>query len=166
MTGVRAAASVAVAGLLAALLQGTGLFSLLRLPVIPDLVLVVCVYLGLRYQHPGGAVAAFLLGYLTDSLSGSVPGLNAFALSTVYLAVYLLSRRLWVERSLARVALVFLAACVKVLALGLVAAVHLVGEPLVAHLLRFGLFEAAVAAAVSPAVFAFIGWERRLLGLA
>ena len=38
----------------------------------PDLVLVLCVYLGLHEHSIAGALGAFLLGYFLDSFSGDV----------------------------------------------------------------------------------------------
>jgi len=56
----------------------TTVFPLLpRLPVVPDLILVLTVYLGLRHHGVGGAMGAFLFGYfLTRSrarCSGPTP---------------------------------------------------------------------------------------------
>lgn len=81
--------------------------------VAPDILLVVCVYLGLREHSVGGSVGAFLLGYLQDSLSGGTAGVNAFGMCLVFTLVYLTSRRLWVDNVVSRVVVVFLASLVK-----------------------------------------------------
>src|SRR5206468_5787209 len=94
---VRAGAVYAFTGALALLLQTTVLHTLTAGRVIPDLALVLCVYLGLHEHSVAGATGAFLLGYLLDSFSGSLVGLNAFAMTSVYTLVYLISRRLWMD---------------------------------------------------------------------
>lgn len=101
---------LAVAGLL---LQTTLLHGLCVGEAVPDVLLVLCVYLGLYRHTVGGAVGAFALGYLEDSASGGAIGLNASAMCLVFSLVYLTSRRLWVENPLSRVAVVFLASMVK-----------------------------------------------------
>jgi len=83
----------------------------------PDILLILCVYLGLHNHSVGGAVGAFLLGYLQDSASGSAMGLNAFAMSLVFLLVHLTCRRLWVDNVISRVVLVFLASLIKTAAI-------------------------------------------------
>ncbi|TMA79674.1 MAG: rod shape-determining protein MreD, partial [Deltaproteobacteria bacterium] len=90
---MRAGAVYAFTGALALLLQTTVLHTLTAGRVIPDLALVLCVYLGLHEHSVAGATGAFLLGYLLDSFSGSLVGLNAFAMTSVYTLVYLISRR-------------------------------------------------------------------------
>ena len=85
--------------------------------------LILCVYMGLRHQNVGGVVGAFMLGYALDAFSGTDVGLNAFAMTFVFLIVYLMSRRLWIEGGLASAVVVSAAAVVKTLALaGLAAA--------------------------------------------
>ena len=65
------------AGLAAMVVQTTVFPSVPRLPVVPDLILVLTVYLGLRHRGVGGALGAFLFGYFVDTFSGTVLGANA-----------------------------------------------------------------------------------------
>ena len=53
-------------GVLLLLLQTTFLHLLPIGPVVPDLVLVLCVYLGLHHPTVGAALGSFLLGYSID----------------------------------------------------------------------------------------------------
>ena len=62
------------------LLQTTLLHLLPISPVVPDLTLVLCVYLGLYHPTVGAALGAFLLGYSIDIVSSRIIGLNAFAM--------------------------------------------------------------------------------------
>jgi rod shape-determining protein MreD len=83
----------------------------------PDILLILCVYLGLHHHSAAGAFGAFLLGYLQDSVSGSAIGLNAFAMTLVFLLVHLTCRSLWVDNVISRVVLVFLASLIKTAAI-------------------------------------------------
>ena len=76
-----------LAGIFLVVLQTT-FFQLLPIgPVVPDLILVLCVYLGLYHPSVGAALGSFLLGYSIDTVSSPILGFNAFAMSLVYLAV-------------------------------------------------------------------------------
>ena len=78
-----------VIGLLMVLLQTTFLHFF---PLVPDLILVLCVYWGLHHPTVGAVLASFVLGYSVDVVSSPILGINAFAMSLVFLAVYLSSR--------------------------------------------------------------------------
>lgn len=157
---MRAAAALSVAALLAMVLQTTVLPAL---PVMPDLILVLAVYLGLRHRDVGGAIGAFLLGYFQDAFGGPVLGLQAFALTAVWAAVYLVAGSLWTEGGFPVIAVVLFGAVVQGLAM--MAAALLTDTPGTVwyHVVRHGLVKAVVTAAVAPMVFRFVGWEKRLL---
>jgi len=162
---VRSFIALAVAAVVAMLLQ-TAIFPAVPwLPVVPNLVLVLAVYLGARHQGVGGACGAFFLGYFLDTFSGTVLGLHTFALTAVYAMVYVIARTLWMQGGLPVVGVVFLGACVgEVAEVGLGALVA-GGASLWQHVVRYGLLEAGLTALLAPAVFAFVTRERRLLGL-
>lgn len=161
---MRSALALAVAALLAMLMQTTVLAVVPRLPVVPDLLLVLTVYLGLHHHGLGGVVGAFLLGYLLDSYSGTVLGMNAFAMTAAYAAVHLVARTVWTEGWPSTVVVVLVAAAVQQAALLVAATLVEDPAPVWQHVWRYGVWEALAAAAVAPAVFAFVAWERRLLG--
>lgn len=79
----------------------------------PDLLLVLVVYLGLKEHCVGAALAAFLIGYLLDTFSGSPVGTNALAMSIVFLFCYLASRRLWTDSVVSATLVVFLGCVLK-----------------------------------------------------
>ncbi|HEV7733229.1 MAG TPA: rod shape-determining protein MreD [Candidatus Binatia bacterium] len=162
---MRRALAIVVAAVLAMVLQTTVFPALLPTAVVPNLILVLVVYLGLQQHGVAGAAGAFLLGYFLDTFSGTLLGVNAFALTAVYMAVYLVARTLWTEGGFPAMAVVFAAACVHGVAAITITWLIEAGAPLWHHALRYGLLEAAVAAIVAPAVFAFVGWEQRLLGI-
>lgn len=128
----------------------------------PDLLLIICVYLGLHQHTVGGAFGAFSLGYLQDAFSGSAAGLNAFGMSLVFTIVYLTSRRLWVDNTISKVAVVFLASLVKTCAILALVAIFLSADGLWRTVLRYLLVEAVLAAVLSPGVFALLARTQQL----
>ncbi len=159
---MRAAVLFAVLAVTALLLQTTVLPVAAVGRATPDLLLIMCVYLGLHQHTVGGAVGAFLLGYLQDSFSGSVVGLNAFGMSLVFITVYLTSRRLWVDNTISKFVVVFLASLLKTLAILVLAAVFASVQGLWHTVLRYLLTEAILAAILSPAVFALLAQTQQL----
>ena len=73
-----------VVGIFLILLQSTFLRLLPFGPVVPDLVLILCVYLGLHHPTMGAAVGSFVLGYSIDVVSSRQLGFNAFAMTLVF----------------------------------------------------------------------------------
>ncbi len=78
-------------------------------PLCLILTLVLCVYLGLYHPTVGAALGSFLLGYSIDIVSSRIIGLNAFAMSLVFLTVYLSSRAIWLQHPLVSSLVVLLA---------------------------------------------------------
>ena len=161
---LRAAGIYVLTGTLALLLQTTVLHGLTGGRIIPDLVLILCVYLGLHEHNIGGATGAFLLGYMLDSFSGSLVGLHAFAMTTVYLMVYLVSRRLWMDNALSGVAMVFLGSVLKGLAIVVALAAYLSVDRMSFGVAQTVFAEALLAAALTPVVFGGLGWAKRVAG--
>jgi len=163
---VRAIVALASAAAVAMLLQ-TSVFPMVPgLPIVPDLVLILTVSVAVRRQSVAGAVAAFMLGYFLDTFSGTLLGLNAFALTAVYLAVGWLARHLWVRRGLPVVGVVLFGGAVRELAAVGVAALVAARAPVWQHVLAYGLTGVLASGLVAPAVFAAVAWEERLLGRA
>jgi rod shape-determining protein MreD len=140
-------------GLLMVLLQTTFLHFF---PLVPDLILVLCVYWGLHHPTVGAVLASFVLGYSVDVVSSPILGINAFAMSLVFLAVYLSSRSIWLHNHLVSAIVVLLASLVKGVALVLVSAIFLSTEGFWMGAFRYILLEALVAAVLAPFVFALL----------
>jgi len=140
-------------GLLMVLLQTTFLHFF---PLVPDLILVLCVYWSLHHPTVGAVLASFVLGYSVDVVSSPILGINAFAMSLVFLTVYLSSRSIWLHNHLVSAVVVLLASLVKGIALVLVSAIFLSTEGFWVGALRYILLEALVAALLAPLVFAFL----------
>ncbi len=138
------------------LLQTTLLHLLPISPVVPDLTLVLCVYLGLYHPTVGAALGAFLLGYSIDIVSSRIIGLNAFAMSLVFLTVYLSSRAIWLQNPLVTSFVVLLASLVKGVALVLVSALFVSIEGFWIGAGWYIIKEALLAALLAPIVFALL----------
>ena len=140
-------------GLLMVLLQST---FLQLFPVVPDLVLILCVYWGLHQPTAGAVLGSFALGYSLDVVSSPILGLNAFAMSVVFLTVYLSSRSIWMHNPFASTLVVLLAALVKGAALVVAWAIFLTTEGFWTGAVRYIIMEALVAAVIAPLVFALL----------
>jgi rod shape-determining protein MreD len=147
-------------GLLMVLLQTTFLHFV---PVVPDLILVLCVYWGLHHPTVGAVLGSFVLGYAVDVVSSPLLGINAFAMSLVFLAVYLTSRSIWLHNHLVSAIVVLLASLVKGVALVLVSAIFLSTEGFWMGAIRYIMMEALVAALLAPFVFALLRRGQRYL---
>ena len=163
---MRSFVALAAASVVAMLLQTTVFRWLPLLPVVPNLVLVLGVYLGSRHHSVAGVCGAFLLGYFLDTFSGTLLGANAFAFTAVYAAVYLVARQVWMERGLPVMAVVFFGAWVRTLAAAGLAGLVASPGPLWQDVGRYALLDAGFAAVLAPVVFAAVSWEKRLLGVA
>ncbi|OGQ83500.1 MAG: rod shape-determining protein MreD [Deltaproteobacteria bacterium RIFCSPLOWO2_12_FULL_60_19] len=145
------------AGFLVVLLQTTVLHLLPLGRFVPDLALVLCVYLGLNHPTVGAVLGSFILGYSVDVFSaGGVLGLNAFAFSLVFLAVYVSSRAIWVHSPLSSAPVVFFASWIKVAALQGVWTLFLAMEGLGAGALKYTLVDAILAAVLAPGIFSLL----------
>lgn len=134
--------------------------------VVPNLVLVLAVYLGLRHHTVGGVVGAFALGYFLDTFSGTVLGVQASACVAAYVVAYLISRTLWTEDGLPAMLVVFLAALVAtVVAYGVVVLVDRAWPGWDVVLWR-AIVQAVLASLCMPMTFRGLAWERRVLRLA
>ena len=145
-----------LAAIFVLLLQTTLLHLLPISPVVPDLTLVLCVYLGLYHPTVGAALGAFLLGYSIDIVSSRIIGLNAFAMSLVFLTVYLSSRAIWLQNPLVSSLVVLLASLVKGAVLVLVSAIFVSIEGFWIGAGWYIIREALLAALLAPVVFAVL----------
>ncbi|MGH7766546.1 MAG: rod shape-determining protein MreD [Candidatus Binatia bacterium] len=143
-------------GFVLVLLQTTLLHLLPLGPFVPDLALVLCVYLGLNHPTVGAVVGSFMLGYSVDVFSSPVLGLNCLAMSLVFLTAYLSSRCIWINSPLLSAPVVFLASWVKGGSLMAVWTLFLAMDGLGAGGLKYAFFDALLAAILAPAIFTLL----------
>ena len=140
-------------GIFLILLQSTFLRLLPFGSVVPDLVLVLCVYLGLHHPTTGAAVGSFVLGYAVDVVSSRMLGFNAFAMTLVFLAVYFSSRTIWLHHPVVSSLIVLFAALVKGMAMVLVWVIFLGTDGFWMGAARYIIGEALLAALLAPLLF-------------
>jgi rod shape-determining protein MreD len=143
-------------GVFLIMLQSTFLHLLPIGPIVPDLVLVLCVYLGLHHPTVGAAVGSFLLGYSIDVVSSRMLGINAFAMSLVFLSVYFSARSIWLHHPVVSFVVVLLASLVKGAALVMVWILFFSVEGFWLGAARYIILEALVAAMLAPLLFALL----------
>lgn len=143
-------------GLILVHLQTTLLHRLPLGPIVPDFVLVLCVYWALYHPTVGAVLASFLLGYSVDVVSSPILGINAFAMSIVFLAVHLSSHSIWLHDPMSSAIVVLLASLVKGAALAMLSAVFLNAERFWIGAIPYIIIEALIAAALAPLVFALL----------
>ena len=130
--------------------------------LIPNLIVILAVDLGLRHHGVLPAIIAFGMGYATDALAGSHPGLNAFMVTLVFLVSYEFSSRLLVTNAFVGATIVFFG--VIVTDLGTIA----IGSGTLSEsgpMVPYILLRAMISALVAPLVFSVLAGSKRLVGL-
>jgi rod shape-determining protein MreD len=132
--------------------------------LIPNLIIILVVDLGLRHHGVLPAMLAFAMGYATDALAGSHPGLNAFMMTMVFVVTYEISTRLMVTNALVGATVVFFG----VIATALATVALADGFSAHSHtgaLLPGLTLEAAISAIVAPFIFSMLAASKRMTGL-
>ena len=153
---MRAALILALCGILAVVTQTTLLGRLGILPAPPNLILILSVYIGLRLPTSWGAIGAFLLGYLLDTVSGSVPGLNCFTMTLIFAMVYFVSGRLWMQNPFTRFAIMILACVLEITTLATYFTMTGSMGTAGGGVLRTLMIEAALALLIAPLAFSIL----------
>lgn len=132
--------------------------------LIPNLIIILVVDLGLRHHGVLPAILAFAMGYATDALAGSHPGLNAFMMTMVFIVSHEISTQLMVTNALVGAMVVFFGVIATALATVALAdgfsALSGTGSMLPGLTL-----EAAVTAIVAPFIFSMLAASKRMAGL-
>ncbi len=95
--------------------QGTALYSISPSPsfIIPDLILILVVFIGLNIRGGVGVFISFFLGLLADFSSSQYVGPLAASMVASYYFVYAVSGRLFSETNVALSVLTFFATVIK-----------------------------------------------------
>lgn len=132
--------------------------------LVPNLVIILAVDLGLRHHGVVPAMLAFGMGYATDALAGSHPGINALMVTLVFIVSYEISTRLVMTNAFVGATIVFFGVIAS--ALGTIAVAD--GFSALADtgsMLGRLTLQAAVSALVAPIVFSILAGSKRLTGL-
>ena len=150
MLDTRRSLLVIILGLIAIFVQGTVLRAIGPAWVVPNLLVIIVVFLGFYESSVRGATLAFLLGLELDFANGLLvgPWAGAFVVSFGILAS--LSQRIFVESPLAAVIATFACSIVSaVVYFTLVYEFH----PAVTIIVPFSVAEATLNALLAPVVF-------------
>ena len=153
MLDTRRSLLMLILGLIAIYIQGTVLREIGPSWVVPNLLIIMVVFLGFFEASIRGATLAFLLGLELDFANGLLvgPWAGAFVVSFGILAS--LSQRIFVESPVAAMFAAFGSSIVSSLVyLTLVYEFH----PAVTAMVPFSLLEAVINAVLAPFVFGFL----------
>ena len=132
--------------------------------LIPNLIIIFAVDLGLRHHGVLPAILAFAMGYATDAIAGSHPGLNAFMMTMVFLVSYEISTRLMTANAGVGATVVFFG--VIATALGTIAIANGFGSLSDTGPMLPGLtLQAFITAIIAPFIFSILAASKRLTGL-
>ncbi len=132
--------------------------------LIPNLIVILAVDLGLRHHGVLPAILAFAMGYATDALAGSHPGLNAFMVTLVFLVSYEISSRLLVTNAFVGATVVFFGVIATALAAVTIGAgFSALGDA--GSIMPALMLQATISAMVAPIVFSILAGSKRLTGL-
>ncbi len=164
MLGAKRAFQILSLGLIAILIQGAVLKSIFPSLIIPNLILILVVYLAFYEPTPFGSVLVFLLGLEFDLSSAKLLGPWAGAFVVVFILFSLLSQRLFVESVLAAIVVTFVAALVASGIYGLLAREF---NPAGSHSIVNALVEALLTALCAPLLIRLLRklYRRRESGL-
>ncbi|HJV66162.1 MAG TPA: rod shape-determining protein MreD [Geomonas sp.] len=139
--------------LAALLLQMTLLPQYLQDPFQPNLIIILVVWLGLKWPGGWAGVGAFGLGLLQDSFSGIYLGLNGFSYLCIYTVLSSLADRLYTDNRVLLVLVVFLATLGSALLNVLMLAVFSVSKGIYASVLPALVPQALMNALVASLLF-------------
>lgn len=132
--------------------------------IVPNLIVILAVDLGLRHHGVLPAMLAFGMGYATDALAGSHPGLNALMVTLVFVVSYEISSRLLVTNAAVGATIVFfgvIATDLGSIAIGTGFGALSDSGPIVPSM----ILQATISALVAPIVFSILSGSKRLVGL-
>jgi rod shape-determining protein MreD len=132
--------------------------------LIPNLIIIFAVDLGLRHHGVLPAVLAFTMGYATDAIAGSHPGLNAFMMTMVFLVSYQISTRLMVANAGVGATVVFFGVIATTLGT-ITIANGFASLSSTGPLLPSLLLQAFITALIAPFIFSILALSKRLTGL-
>lgn len=146
--------------LAAMFLQGAVLKFAFPTMTIPNLFLVLVVFIGFFEPSTLGALLAFMVGLLFDLFSRGLLGPHASAYVVVFGIVAALSQRIFVDSRLAVFLTVLLASLIGNVVYLIVLSEFVQVESLVTMLLRGALWEAFLTALLAPFLFVLLrrGW--------
>lgn len=161
----RRALFILIVGLLSIVLQGTFLKLVQPSMLVPNLPLIVVVYLGFNEANRFGALMAFLVGLELDLYSGILLGPWAGTFVVVFTALSIISQRLFVDSLTVVFLATFLSSLVSCLLFVLLSSQF---NPTLAGGVSISFLEALISGVCAPLVFLLLQqvlpWRKQLSG--
>lgn len=132
--------------------QGSVISSTLPQAILPDILVILQVYISLRHRNVRGLLGVYLLGLLADMATGVYLGPNAAAAILIFAASGLLANRVYAERIFAMVFISFICSIVKSCAIASLLFYYTNYEFVLAPFIRVVFFEALATAFCAPIV--------------
>ncbi len=124
----------------------------------PDLLLIMTVYLGLYSSPLAGALLVFLAGYMMDTFSGSIFGVQTFSKTAIFFLTILIKDRFYIESPLFQAGTIFsfsiIEAFIIISILGMVGSI----ENLLPPFFLFIIPKSLITGLVGPFFIALIKW--------
>lgn len=131
------------------------------LPFVPDLLLILCVYLGIYHRSVAGAAGAFFLGYALDSCSGLPAGTHTLAMSLIFSAVALVSQSLWMNNPVSVFGLIALAVLLKTVTFLFLHEAEWAAVLFLPLVARYVLWDVLFSLLLTPLIFALLAAGER-----
>ncbi|HQH29116.1 MAG TPA: rod shape-determining protein MreD, partial [Oligoflexia bacterium] len=144
-----------LACLLGVFLQSTLIHGTVPSAAAPDVLMILVVIIALRVRTVGAVIGAFCLGLISDFASGQYVGPNAAASVVVFSLVGAIASRVYADRALALMVIVFLCSLAKSFTLFAIYSIYLdryLLETLQYTFLRILVLEALFSSLVAPLV--------------
>lgn len=147
---IRACLLYTVVLILGIFLQGSLIGSTIPAAIVPDVLVVLAVYVALTSRTVLGLVGVFLLGIVADLAGGVYVGPNAAGAVAAFVVTGILANRVYAERIFAIVIISFVCSIVKSLVIALLLWRYTTFEIALVPLVQKIIFEAAATGFVAP----------------
>lgn len=132
--------------------QGSVISSTLPQAILPDILVVLQVYISLKHRNVRGLFGVYLLGLLADMATGVYLGPNAAAAILIFATAGLLANRVYAERIFAMVFISFICSILKSITIASLLMYYTNYEFVLMPFVRLVLFEAFATAFCAPIV--------------
>jgi rod shape-determining protein MreD len=151
-----------IACLLGIFVQSTMIHATMPSAAAPDIIVVLVVIIALQYRNISGVVGAFALGLLSDFASGQFVGPNAAAGVVVFGLVGAIASRVYADRSLAFMFIVFVCSLAKSATVGAMYLIYL--SQYTNQIAQFSTLKVVVVEAVLTSLIAPVVLRLLVLG--
>lgn len=155
---IRSVVVFLVACVVGLIIQATFAHTIAPFAIAPDIVVILAVFLGLRYQNWLGAAGAFCLGVLGDFASAQFVGPVAGGSLVAFVVAVIVSRKVYAENPVAIVLLTFLCSVADSVYYMIIVGSYVELELVWLSTARGVAIEALITSIIAPAVISALEW--------